>query len=85
MAEKKVILENVSARLWIVDGIHIAPTAAVAVPESAAKLASVQAIIEDGELRVADEERPAQIVTTEEEAKAIQAAQKKAARNPGAK
>lgn len=80
MAEKTVILENVSKRLWIVgNGIRIAPTAAVAVPESVYKAEAVQAVIDEGELRVAEEEREAQIVTTEEQAKKIQAEQKRAA------
>jgi hypothetical protein len=75
--EKTVIVANLSKRLWIIGGIHISPTAAVAVPESVFKSHSVQAAIEDGELAEASEEKAPQIVTTAEEAAKIQAEQKR--------
>lgn len=82
MTGKTVILENVSKRLWVVGaGIRIVPTAAVEVPEEVYKSDSVQAVIEDGELVVADAVKEPQLIKTEEEARKVQNAEKRGNRN----
>lgn len=69
---KTVIIENISKRAWIVAGVTISPTAAVTLPGTAAELPAVLRAIEEGELKISDEEKDAKIIKTEEEARQVQ-------------